>query len=227
MNRLHEIELMRLLHGELPPERARELEERLASTPELAEELRRLDEIWGRLELPPAAPTPRGFARSVVARATGGGLWSVAPTRIRAAAVGMLAAGLALGVGLATGLSRLGGASGGPAAVVASSPAAPAQASSPTTVPPSSPTAPSPELPETTGGPVDEASIPRLPSSGVPEPIVAPPTSEQMATLDYDLPADDGTYGAQGTLADDFWAAFDGSDTAANGNASGSGSEDL
>ncbi len=227
MNRLHEIELMRLLHGELPPERARELEERLAHAPEMAEELRRLEETWGRLELPPSAPTPRGFAHSVTARATGGGLWSVAPTRTRAAAFGMLAAGLALGVGLASGLSRPGGAPGGSVevAVVASPATAPAQASSPRMVPPSSPLAPSHET--TTDGPVDETPIPSPSFPESPEPIVAPPTSEQMATLDYDLPADDASYGAQGTLADDFWQAFDGSDTEGGDGASGSESENL
>ncbi len=105
MNRLSEIELMRLLHGELPPERARELRERLVREPELAERLRRLDATWGRLELPPTAPPPRGFARGVVARAEQGGLWSVAPTRIRAAAAGMLAVGLTLGIALASSLT--------------------------------------------------------------------------------------------------------------------------
>ncbi len=229
MNRPHEIELIRLLHGELPPARARELKERLAREPALAEEFRRLEETWGRLELPPAAPTPLGFARSVAARATEGGLWSAAPTRIRAAAFGMLAAGLALGVGLATGMARLGATSGGSAAaaVVASSPDTPA-------LPPASNTAAVRSAPSkgaegaeppdaATGDPAQGVAVPAPDRMGT----VAPSTSEQMATLDYDLPADDGSYGAEGTLADDFWQAFDGTDAAANGNASGSGSEDL
>src|SRR6185295_11169414 len=50
-------------HGELPPERARELRERLACEPDLARAYARLEAAWGGLELPPPAPVPRGFAR--------------------------------------------------------------------------------------------------------------------------------------------------------------------
>lgn len=214
MNRLPEIELMRLLHGELPPERAFELQERLAREPELAAELRRLEATWGRLELPPATPAPSGFARGLVARVEQGGLWSVAPTRIRAAAFGMLAAGLALGIGLTSGLSRPGTEpSAGPVVVTASGAPTPA-------APPSLARG---ERVETSQEPAPAARTPAPPSTPTPE--AAP---DQIAELDYDLPTDDGAYADQGTLADDFWQAFDGTDSgAATDQDSGSGSEGL
>ena len=65
MDRSTEIELMRLLHGELPPERARALESRFAAEPELAGAYRRLRERWEGLELPPPSPVPLGFSGRV------------------------------------------------------------------------------------------------------------------------------------------------------------------
>ena len=141
MNRLPEIELMRLLHGELPPERAFELHERLAREPELAEELRRLEATWDRLELPPAAPAPRGFARAVVGRAESGGLWIAASTRIRAAGFALLAAGLAAGVGIATAVTRLNSGTGATAGTEIAASALPG-ATGPVAVAPTESTAP-------------------------------------------------------------------------------------
>ena len=102
MNRATEMELMRLLHGELPPDRARELRARLEREPELAEAMARLETSWNRLELPPAGPVPLGFARRVAARAreqAGAVSWATAPGWVRAAAAAALAAGIALGAG--------------------------------------------------------------------------------------------------------------------------------
>lgn len=105
MTRGTEEELMRLLHGELPPERARELRERLAAEPELAGVYRRLERTWNGLDLPPAAPVPAGFSGRVMARArslpkpTRGLSWSAAPVWVRATAAAALIAGAALGVG--------------------------------------------------------------------------------------------------------------------------------
>ena len=56
MNRRMELDLMRLLHGDLPEERARELRARMERDPGLAEELGRLRRTWEGLSLPPAIP---------------------------------------------------------------------------------------------------------------------------------------------------------------------------
>src|SRR6202035_6070740 len=63
MNRRLEMDLMRLLHGELPPDRARELTARMAREPELADRYRRLGEGWQGLAAPPEAPAAPGLPR--------------------------------------------------------------------------------------------------------------------------------------------------------------------
>lgn len=106
MTRGTEQELMRLLHGELPPERARELRERLAADPELAGAYQRLERTWNGLDLPPASPAPAGFAGRVMAHArslpkpTRSLSWSAAPIWVRATAAAALIAGAALGAGV-------------------------------------------------------------------------------------------------------------------------------
>lgn len=108
MNRKLETELMRLLHGELPAGRARELRERLAGDPALAAAYRRMEAAWQGLDLPPAAPPPVGYTGRVMARAresardrlAGPATWGFAPTWVRATAAAALVAGLAAGVGL-------------------------------------------------------------------------------------------------------------------------------
>jgi anti-sigma factor RsiW len=101
-----EQELMRLLHGELPPERARELRERMQREPELAGAYQRLERTWNGLDLPPAAPVPAGFAGRVMVHArslpksTRGLSWAAAPVWVRATAAAALIAGAALGVGV-------------------------------------------------------------------------------------------------------------------------------
>ena len=104
MNPMDERDLMRLLHGELSAADARELEARLAREPELAAARRRLERSWGGLALP-AAAAPPGFAGRVMARvreeAAGPLSWSLAPRWVRATAAAALAAGIALGAGLA------------------------------------------------------------------------------------------------------------------------------
>jgi len=101
MSRTTEIELMRLLHGELPAEQAGALRARMAREPELAAAMARLERSWSGLELPPAAPAPPAFAQRVLAQARRqpGLSWSAAPRWARATAAAALAAGLALGVG--------------------------------------------------------------------------------------------------------------------------------
>lgn len=106
MTRGTEQELIRLLHGELPAERARELRERLAAEPELAGAYQRLERTWNGLDLPPAAPVPAGFSGRVMAHARSlpkparGLSWSSAPVWVRATAAAALIAGAALGVGV-------------------------------------------------------------------------------------------------------------------------------
>lgn len=116
MNRVTEMDLMRLLHGELPESRARELRDRMERDPELAAAYARLARTWEGLELPPAAPAPPGFAQRVAARAreqrsAGPVSWAAAPGWVRAAAAAALVAGTALGVGAGSWIYR------GPAAL--------------------------------------------------------------------------------------------------------------
>jgi len=114
--------LMRLLHGELPPERAREFERRIARDGEVAALYQRLRERWAALELPPAMPVPEGFRAAVVAavrRERDGELsWSLAPTWARAAAAVALTLGLILGASF----SRIGEPQGEPEAFLVSEP---------------------------------------------------------------------------------------------------------
>jgi len=102
MNRETEMELMRLLHGELPPGEARTLRDRLEREPELAAAWERLERSWRGLELPPPAPVPLGFAQRVAAQAreqAGALSWDAAPGWVRAAAAAALVTGIALGAG--------------------------------------------------------------------------------------------------------------------------------
>ena len=99
--------LLRLLHGELPPEEAAELRRRLGADPVAAARLQELERLWDGLELPPPDAAPPGFAARVAARAAEneGRTWIGAgapfgPAWARAAAAVALAAGLALGAGV-------------------------------------------------------------------------------------------------------------------------------
>lgn len=104
-----ELDLMRLLHGELPEARARELRDRLERDPALAEEYRRLRQAWEGLALPPSSPVPPGFSQRVMARARADA-WTKrpaeglslrgAPVWVRAVAAAALVAGTALGIGV-------------------------------------------------------------------------------------------------------------------------------
>jgi anti-sigma factor RsiW len=105
MNRGMEHDLIRLLHGELAEDEARELRARMLREPGLAEAFRRLERTWNGLEQPPASPVPPGFAGRVMARAraqaaTGSLSWSGAPGWVRATAAAALIAGAALGAGV-------------------------------------------------------------------------------------------------------------------------------
>lgn len=99
MNRRMELDLMRLLHGELPEERARELRAQMERDPALAEEYRRIQGSWEGLALPPTAPVPPGFAQRVAARVR---TEQAVPTPgwVRVAAALALILGTAVGVGV-------------------------------------------------------------------------------------------------------------------------------
>jgi len=103
MNPRTELDLMRLLHGELPEERARELRARMERDPALAEEYRRLQESWEGLALPPTSPVPPGFAQRVAALARSERVAPM-PGWARAAAALALILGTALGVGVGSGV---------------------------------------------------------------------------------------------------------------------------
>lgn len=105
MTRGTEHDLIRLLHGELPPGQARDLRERIGRDPELAAVYRRLEGTWDGLSLPPASPVPAGFSGRVMAHVRaqnppGSLSWSSAPAWVRAAAAAALIAGAAAGVGV-------------------------------------------------------------------------------------------------------------------------------
>lgn len=103
MNRQTDLNLMRLLHGELPEDQARALRVRLDQEPELAEAWRRLEAGWRGLDLPPASPVPPGFAQRVAASArqeAAGLSWAQAPGWVRAAAAAVLVIGAAVGAGV-------------------------------------------------------------------------------------------------------------------------------
>jgi len=188
MKRPREIELMRLLHGELPPERARELRERLACEPDLARAYARLEAAWGGLELPPPAPVPRGFARAVAARGAEGGLWGVAPTWVRAGAAAALAAGLALGAGLGF-AGRRWSESASPVSAPPASEVAQVAAPAAARAAPAPSPAPRPVAPVHAPG-----AVPVRPAAPL-----APP-----GDLDFDTAADEGG------LADGYWQALQG-----------------
>jgi anti-sigma factor RsiW len=105
-----EVDLMRLLHGELPPREAAALRARLEHEPELAAAWRRLEAVWGGLAAPATAPVPVGFSGRVMAHvraasrrgAPAGGAvsWAAAPNWLRASCAAALLAGLLLGAGL-------------------------------------------------------------------------------------------------------------------------------
>jgi anti-sigma factor RsiW len=94
-----ELDLMRLLHGELPEERARELRAQMERDPALAEEYHRIQESWEGLALPPTAPVPPGFAQRIAARVR---TEQAVPTPgwVRVAAALALILGTAVGVGV-------------------------------------------------------------------------------------------------------------------------------
>ena len=93
------MDLMRLLHGELPEEQARALRARLERDPVLAEDYRRLAETWEGLALPPATPVPLGFAQRLAARVRAEQTLPT-PGWVRAAAALALVIGAAVGVGV-------------------------------------------------------------------------------------------------------------------------------
>lgn len=99
MTKAKERQLMRLLHGELAPDEARQLEAELGDEP-LRTAHRQLVELWDGLELPSSEP-PAGFSAGVMnaARAASGGelSWSLAPAWARGGAAAALLAGLLLG----------------------------------------------------------------------------------------------------------------------------------
>lgn len=106
--RMDDRRLMRLLHGELSPEEAERVRERLARDPAAAARLRELERLWSGLELPPPEGAPPGFAARVAARAADESARRSAPfgpAWVRVAAGAALVAGIAAGtsVGLLAG----------------------------------------------------------------------------------------------------------------------------
>jgi anti-sigma factor RsiW len=129
-------ELVRLLAGELTPEREREVRARLEREPALAAAHQKLERAWHALEMGSPGPVPPGFGGRVMARVRAEGRpglsWSGAPAWVRATAAAALVGGLALGAGLGgTALTAFGAARAPAETALASEPeAAEAAASS-------------------------------------------------------------------------------------------------
>ena len=91
MTKDNERQLMRLIHGELSPGEAQQLERELERDAELRVTHDRLAQTWASLELPASKP-PEGFAADVMSAARGetaasGELsWSLAPAWARGGA---------------------------------------------------------------------------------------------------------------------------------------------
>ncbi len=103
MNRATETELVRLLHGELEEDRARQLQRQLEDDAELRAAYERLQATWQALELPATEPAPPGFATRVTAAAfeTEADLvppWFRNTLLGRAATAAALAGGILIGV---------------------------------------------------------------------------------------------------------------------------------
>jgi anti-sigma factor RsiW len=104
-----EVDLLRLLRGELPPGQASALRERMEREPDLAAAWQRLERAWEGLALPPPAPVPPGFSGRVMAHvrerrqpaaAETAISWAAAPRWVRASCAAALVAGVLLGAGL-------------------------------------------------------------------------------------------------------------------------------
>lgn len=206
MSDVHPNELMRLLHGELSEERAREIRERLAGDPELARRYRELAAVWERLELPPASPPPLGFAARVTAgvreRAAAEAAplsWSGTPGWARAAGAAALAAGLVTGVGLGRGTLA-------PAA-----PVGPVTPEAGSAVPEARPAVAAAPVPSVVASGPPAAAPGREPAAAAGEPAAAagtaaPPAVAELADdLGVELPP--GLAG-DATLTADYWAAL-------------------
>lgn len=108
MERRTTIELMRMLHGELPEAAVENLQDRLQKEPDLRRELEILERRWQGLELPEPEPAPLGFATRVVAGARESADQGFAPAwwshtlAGKAATALLLAGGIALGAFLAS-----------------------------------------------------------------------------------------------------------------------------
>ena len=100
-----QLQLLRLLHGELAEDEARRLRDRMAAEPSLAASYRDLAARWRELELQENTTASEAYVERVVRAAAGSNRgrvrWSLAPVWAQASAAVALAAGVALGLGLA------------------------------------------------------------------------------------------------------------------------------
>jgi hypothetical protein len=213
MNSRTELDLLRLLRGDLPAAEARALRDRLAREPGLAAAYERLAAVWGTLEPPVPAPVPPGFTGRVMARvrdeAGGARSWAQAPGWVRAAAAASLLAGAALGAGLGAGLGL------GPA-----TPAAPPAPSaiivavpSPRGGLPLPPPVATPSVgPTAAAAPVPPASTPAPPvvAEGATELGPGDREMEEVEEFEEAGPAGEDAFDEPGaaSLAEGYWAAF-------------------
>lgn len=95
-------QLMKYLHGELDPARAREFERRLEAEPELRDELEAMRAVWASLDTPAPAPAPPHLVERTVARLAAEPRIGWSPGLRWAAAAAVLAG---IGLGSAVGLT--------------------------------------------------------------------------------------------------------------------------
>jgi hypothetical protein len=111
MSEQTELQLMRLLHGELGGElgdrEASDLRRRIEMEPDLARRWAELETLWSGLELPPVASAGPGLRRRVEGRLEGeaaaGSGSQLSPAWSRLAAAAALASGIGLGMVVAGG----------------------------------------------------------------------------------------------------------------------------
>ena len=110
MKHVTERRLMRLLHGELPADEAKRLEQQLAGDAELRAAYEALAATWEGIAAPPEERLPADFASGVMAAARkirdGELSWSLAPVWARAGATAALVAGLFLGAAFDGGFTQ-------------------------------------------------------------------------------------------------------------------------
>ena len=103
MKRETDMQLMRLLHGELDESAARKLRQRLAVEPDLGRRFRDLERQWQTLDLPEPKTAPPGYSTRILARVRQEADRGIAPVWWSQTWAGKLATAAVLAAGIAFG----------------------------------------------------------------------------------------------------------------------------